>query len=103
MVAGGTNGFTPTLDHLLDLKKEIAVDSADVAISGFFTNTKVESVLAKAKDSENQYLLSLLKLNLAVARLLSGVLSSGTTSPQTFQRVLGPTSRLLFTGTLQTC
>ena len=37
-VAGGTNGASPTLDHLLDLKKEIAVDNADVATCGFLTN-----------------------------------------------------------------
>ena len=57
-VAGGTNGLAPTLDHLLDLKKEVAVDNADVATCGYLTNAKVEAVLAKAKDSQNQYLLS---------------------------------------------
>ena len=41
-VAGGTNGASPTLDHLLDLKKEIAVDNADVATCGFLT--KIHSV-----------------------------------------------------------
>ena len=46
------------MDHLLDLKKEAAVDNADVASCGYFTNAKVESVLAKAKDSQSQYLLS---------------------------------------------
>jgi HK97 family phage major capsid protein len=46
------------LDHLLDLKKEVAVDNADVATCGFLTNAKVEAVLAKAKDSQSQYLLS---------------------------------------------
>ena len=55
-VAGGTNGASPTLDHLLDLKKEIAVDNADVATCGFLTNAKVESVLGKLKDSQGQYL-----------------------------------------------
>ena len=50
--------MAPTLDHLLDLKKEVAVDNADVVTCGFLTNAKVESVLAKAKDSQNQYLLS---------------------------------------------
>jgi len=34
------------------------VDNADVATCGFLTNAKVESVLAKAKDSQSQYLLS---------------------------------------------
>lgn len=57
-VAGGTNGAAPTLDHLLDLKKEVAVDNADVSTAGFVTNAKVETVLAKLKDSQNAYLLS---------------------------------------------
>ena len=57
-VAGGTNGLAPHLDHLLDLKKEVAVDNADVASCGFLTNAKVEAVLAKLKDSDSQYLLS---------------------------------------------
>ena len=47
-----------TLDHLLDLKKEVAVDNSDVATCGFLTNAKVDAVLAKAKDSQSQYLLS---------------------------------------------
>ena len=50
--------MAPTLDHLLDLKKEVAVDNADVATCGFLTNSKVESVLGKLKDSQSQYLLS---------------------------------------------
>ena len=50
--------MAPTLDHLLDLKKEVSVDNADVATCGFLINAKVEAVLAKAKDSQSQYLLS---------------------------------------------
>ena len=50
--------MAPTLDHLLDLRKEVAVDNAEVATCGYLTNAKVESVLAKAKDSQSQYLLS---------------------------------------------
>ena len=59
-VAGGTNGLAPTLDHLLDLKKEVAVYKAEVATCGFLSNVKGESVLAKAKAkaSLSQYLLS---------------------------------------------
>ena len=57
-VAGGTNGLAPTLDQLLDLKREVSVDNADVTSCGFLTNTKVESVLGKLKDSQGQYLLS---------------------------------------------
>jgi HK97 family phage major capsid protein len=57
-VAGGTNGLAPTLDNLLDLKKEVAVDNADIGAAAFLTNAKVEAVLAKLKDSQNQYLLN---------------------------------------------
>ncbi len=50
--------MAPTLDHLLDLKREVSVDNADMSSCGFLTNTKVEAVLAKARDSQSQYLLS---------------------------------------------
>ena len=50
--------MAPTLDHLLDLKKKVAVDNADVASCGYLTNAKVEAVFSKAKDSQSQYLLS---------------------------------------------
>jgi len=46
------------LDQLLDLKREVSLDNADVASRGFLTNSKVESVLGKLKDSQGQYLLS---------------------------------------------
>ena len=36
----------------------VVVDNADVASFGFLTNTKVESLLGKLKDSQGQYLLS---------------------------------------------
>ena len=42
----------------MDLKKEIAVDNADVPTCGYLTNAKVESVLGKLKDSQGQYHLS---------------------------------------------
>ncbi|WP_255446026.1 phage major capsid protein [Synechococcus sp. RS9907] len=58
LVAVGTNCLASTLDHLLDLNQEVAVDNAYVATFGFLTNAKVESVLAKVKDSQRQYLLS---------------------------------------------
>ena len=57
-VAGGTNGLAPTLDHLMDLKKAVAVDNADVSTAGFLTNAKVESVISKLKDSNGAYHLS---------------------------------------------
>ena len=57
-VAGGTNGLAPTLDHLLDLKKEVAVDNADLPTCGYLTNAKVEGVISKLKDSNDAYHLS---------------------------------------------
>ena len=51
-VAGGTNGLAPTLDHLMDLKKEVAVDNADVASCGFLTNAKVEAVLSSSRTAK---------------------------------------------------
>ena len=50
-VGGGYNRLAPTLDIVLDLKKEVAVVNADIATCGFFTNAKVESVFGKRKES----------------------------------------------------
>ena len=57
-VVGGTYGLAPTLDNMIDLKKAVAIDSADKASAGFLTNSKVEAALAKLKDDQNNYLLS---------------------------------------------
>ena len=57
-VAGGTNGAAPTLDNMLDLKAAVAVENADLPNSGFLTNSKVEAVLGKLKDSNGAYHLS---------------------------------------------
>ena len=57
-VAVGNNSLAPTLDVVLDLKKEVAVVNADIATCGFRTHAKVESVFGKRKESQNQYLLS---------------------------------------------
>ena len=46
---------------------------------------------------------ALMELNLAVPRLQGGVLRSATTSPQTSQRVQGPTCRLSSTGISPIC
>ena len=102
-VAGGTNGLAPMLDYLLDLKQEVAVDNAGVASCGYLTNAKSSPFLPKPRIRKASTSSALMELNLAVARLQGGVLRSATTSPQTPRRVLGPTSRLLFMGTLQTC
>ena len=102
-VAGGTNGLAPTLDHLLDLKKEVAVDNADVASCGYLTNAKVEASSPKPRIRKASTSSAHMELNLAVARLQGGVLRSQTTSPQISRRAQGPTCPLSFTGTLQTC
>ena len=57
-VAGGTNGLTPTLDHVIDLKKAVAIDNADTANAANVTNSKVETILTKLKDGNKAYLLS---------------------------------------------
>lgn len=46
-----TNGKTPDLDDLIDLKKSVSEDNADVGSAAFLTNSKVEGVLSKLKDS----------------------------------------------------
>ena len=58
VVAGGTNGLAPTLDHLLNLKKEVSIDNADTSTAGYLTNAKVENVLLKLKDDQSNYLLN---------------------------------------------
>ena len=57
-VAGGTNGLAPTLDHLINLKKEVSIDNADVSTAGYLTNTKVEAALSTLKDDQSGYLLN---------------------------------------------
>ena len=57
-VAGGTNGLAPTLDHVIDLKKAVAIDNADTANAAYVTNSKVEAVLTKLKDGNSAYHLS---------------------------------------------
>ena len=57
-VAGGTNGLAVTMDHLLDLKKEVTIDNADAPTAGYLTNAKVEAAVSKLKDGNGQYLLS---------------------------------------------
>ena len=58
---------------------EVQIDNSDVA-KGHLTNAKAEAVLAKAKDSKNQY--SALMERTYEARLQGGVLRSETTSPK---------------------
>ncbi len=54
-VAIGTNGGAVTIDKMLDLKKEVSVDNADVETAAYLTNSKVESALSQLKDDQNAY------------------------------------------------
>jgi HK97 family phage major capsid protein/HK97 family phage prohead protease len=56
-VVGGTNGATVTFDHLADLKREVAIDDADVASAAFLTNSKVEAKLSKIQATDGTYLI----------------------------------------------
>ena len=40
-VAGGTNGAAPTLTHILQLEREVAIDNADQGKLAYMTNPKV--------------------------------------------------------------
>ena len=55
-VAGGTNGASVTFDHLADLKREVAVDDADVPTAAFLTNAKVEARLSKTQATTGSYI-----------------------------------------------
>jgi len=68
-VAGGTNGLAPTIDNLIDLKAEVGIDSGDANNGAFLTNAKVEKVLSKLKDSQNNYLLNPYTSNLGDAQV----------------------------------
>lgn len=57
-VIGGTDGAAPTLDHMIDLKKAVSIDNADVATAGFLTTPQVEAALAKLTDDQGNYILN---------------------------------------------
>jgi len=56
-VAIASNGGSASVDNLIDLKGQVAIDSADAATAGFLINSKIETSLSKLKDSQNNYLL----------------------------------------------
>jgi HK97 family phage major capsid protein/HK97 family phage prohead protease len=56
-VVGGTNGATITFDALADLKREVAIDDADVPTAAFLTNAKVEAKLSKTQATTGQYII----------------------------------------------
>lgn len=51
-VLGGTNGAAPTIEHIIDLEKEVSVDKADFGALGFLTNPYVRGRLKKTKMDE---------------------------------------------------
>ncbi len=57
-MAGCTNGLDPTLDHVINLKKAVAINNADAASAAYVTIAKVEAVLVKLKDGNFAYHLS---------------------------------------------
>ena len=56
-VAIASNGGSASVDNLIDLKGQVAIDSADAGTAGFLINSKIETSLSKLKDSQNNYLL----------------------------------------------
>ena len=91
------------LDHLLDLRKEVAVDNAEVATCGYFTNAKVESVLAKAKDSQSQYLLSPYGTELGSSQIAGRRFEDSNNVPADLTKGSGTGLSAVIYGTLQTC
>jgi HK97 family phage major capsid protein/HK97 family phage prohead protease len=57
-VAIGTNGGALTMDHLIDMETEIALDNADAGSMAYITNARVVGNLKKLKDTTNNYLWS---------------------------------------------
>ena len=50
-VAGGTNGAAITIEHLMDLEKEVLIDNAGGGSMAYLTNPKVSTALKKLRDS----------------------------------------------------
>lgn len=49
-VAGGTNGLAPTLNHIIDLETEIAVDDADMGFLAYLTTPGIRGKLKKTEQ-----------------------------------------------------
>lgn len=56
-VAGGTNGAAISLNHLADLKREVAIDDADLPSCAYLTNAKVEAALSKLATTAGAFIL----------------------------------------------
>jgi len=90
-VVGGTNGATVTFDHLADLKREVAIDDADVSTAAFLTNAKVEAKLSKIQTTTGAYLIdpsgvasgsptTVFGRRFSVSNQVPGTLTKGTAS-----------------------
>lgn len=55
-VVGGTNGAAITIDHLIDLEREVAVDNADLGSLAYLANAKTVAALKKLKATSGEYL-----------------------------------------------
>lgn len=55
-VVGGTNGLAISIDHLIDLEREVAVDNADLGSLAYLGNAKTVGALKKLKASSGEYL-----------------------------------------------
>ncbi len=88
-VAIATNGGSPDIDDLIDLKKSVSVDNADVGSAAFVTNSKVEGVISKLKDSNGQYLLSPYGSELGQQQILSRRLEISNAIPSNLSKGSG--------------
>ena len=106
-VVGGTNGATISFDHLADLKREVAIDNADVPTAAYLTNAKVEAKLSKLQASgSGEYLLgpasfagdtpaTLWGRRFAVSNQVPGTLTKGSASGTASAVIYGNFSDLL--------
>jgi HK97 family phage major capsid protein/HK97 family phage prohead protease len=88
-VVGGTNGATISFDALADLKREVAIDNADVDTGAFLTNSKVEAKLMKLVSGGSQEYFygptagapaTVWGRKFAVSNLVPGTLTKGSAS-----------------------
>jgi len=102
-VAGGTNGLPPTLDNLWTSRKRSPSITLMSPPAGSSRTRKSSRFLESSRTVKASTSSALMELNLAVPRLQGGVLRSATMSPQTSQRVQGPTCPLSSTEISPTC
>jgi HK97 family phage major capsid protein len=57
-VVGGVNGAAITIDNMIDLEREIAIDNADMGALNYMVNAKTVAALKKLKATSGEYLWS---------------------------------------------